>query len=84
MFKDLLRFQIECYRQENAIRRQIKSNCREFNVRRLFSVCFSDSESERVTSTEIKRFFTVNGRMMERERIERSLIRTAEGRSDGD
>ena len=32
---------------------------------------------EKVTSLEVKRFFTMNGRVMECERIERSLFRIA-------
>ena len=32
---------------------------------------------EKMTSHEVKRFFTMNGRVMETERIERSLFRIA-------
>jgi hypothetical protein len=38
-----------------------------------------------MTSHEVKRFFTMNGRVMEVERIERSLFRTAAQKgSDGE
>jgi hypothetical protein len=48
----------------------------------LYQACFKsvpllERYDEKMTAHEVKRFFTMNGRVMEVERIERSLFRIA-------
>lgn len=69
------------------MREAIKASCHDFNLRKVFQTCFKSVPlltsavfDERVTSLDVKRFFTLNGRIMECMRIERSLFRVASQR----